>query len=194
MRAAVASSVILGALLFAGTALADGHHGEEHDSLQASESVHGHMGIGSIVSALNANVNANVGAGDNDNDADQDHDGGKKVGSTTPHVVFRGSGQPVVGGTITAVGSSTVTITNKSNVTYTVNTASTTVVKGKTASNVSVLAVGDNVLVQGAVNGTSITASSILDAGATASTTKGHGLGHLFGGLGHFLRSLFGFF
>jgi hypothetical protein len=79
-----------------------------------------------------------------------------------------GNGQPLVGGTVASVNGATMTITNKSNLTYTVDTAHTTVTKtGVPSATASSISVGDNVLVQGAVNGTTVTATSVIDHGAT---------------------------
>ncbi|NTV44099.1 MAG: hypothetical protein HGA67_00180 [Candidatus Yonathbacteria bacterium] len=110
--------------------------------------------------------------------------------------LIQGNGQPVVAGTVTAVSGTTITMTNKSNVTYTINAASATVVKAKVSSTVASIAVGDNLVVQGTVNGTSITASSIVDGGPTSTTTTEHKgmFGGFFGGMGGFLKKVFGFF
>ncbi len=136
---------------------------------------------------------------------DSDNDWSGHATSTMPHKpmpmgpTIAGNGEPVVGGTISAINNSTITLTNKSNVTYTVDASSALVSKGNATSSVSSLAVGDNVLVQGTVNGTSITASTIIDQGAPK--TAGNdgkpgfmGIGNIFGGLGAFFHHLFGFF
>ena len=125
------------------------------------------------------------------------HDG---IGPKPEKPAFEGNGQPVVGGTVSAVSGSTLTITNKSNVSYTVDGSNAAVVsKGATAA-LSSVAVGDAVVVQGAVNGASVTASTIIDngtiqTGAAASgngqESRGHGF---FGAIGGFFHSLFGFF
>jgi hypothetical protein len=122
--------------------------------------------------------------------------------STTP--IIQGNGEPVVGGSVTAISGTTLTVTNTSNVTYTINAASTTVVVKGASSTLANIAVGDNVIVQGTVNGNAVTASSIIDQGAkakNASSTDGQshgggigaGLGELFGAIGGFFSHLFGF-
>jgi hypothetical protein len=59
---------------------------------------------------------------------------------------IQGDGQPVVGGSVTAISGATLTIMNKSNVTYTINAASTTIVKmGTPSATFSSIAVGDTV-------------------------------------------------
>ena len=116
--------------------------------------------------------------------------------------VIQGNGQPVIGGNVTAINGSTLTVTNKSNVTYTVDATSATVEKGNAVSSISNVAVGDNVVVQGTVNGNAVTASSVIDSGAaptansTTNTSGAHqgGMGGFFSGIGSFFHRLFGFF
>lgn len=117
-----------------------------------------------------------------------------------------GNGQPVVGGTVTSVGSSTIAIGNKAGATFTIDASHATIVtKGNASSTLSQVSVGDEVLVQGAVNGSSITAATIFDQAApknpsNATSTTMHGEGHgnpfpgIIHGLGNVFRSLFGFF
>jgi hypothetical protein len=122
--------------------------------------------------------------------------------STTP--IIQGNGEPVVGGSVTAISGVTLTVTNTSNVTYTINAASATVVVKGASSTFSNVAVGDNVIVQGTVNGNSVTASSIIDQGVKSANTSstngqshgggiGAGLGGFFGAIGGFFQHLFGF-
>jgi hypothetical protein len=112
-----------------------------------------------------------------------------------------GNGQPVIGGTVSAVNGSSLTVTNKSNVTYTVDATNAAVVKGNATSSVAAIIVGDGVIVQGAVNGTTVTASSVIDQGsAPAQVVPGSGTpapthgGGLFGAIGGLFHRLFGFF
>jgi hypothetical protein len=134
--------------------------------------------------------------------------GGRGASSTMPRSsstpLIQGNGEPVVGGSVTAISSTTLTITNSSNVPYTINVASATVVVKGASSTLSNIAVGDNVIVQGTVNGNSVTASSIIDQGvkgANTSSTNGQshgggigaGLGGFFGAIGGFFQHLFGF-
>lgn len=77
---------------------------------------------------------------------------------------FVTSGDPVIGGTVTAVSDSTITIKNKDDVTYTINAKDAKIVrKGFDTSVLSDIKVGDNILVQGVVNNTTVTAKLILD-------------------------------
>ena len=120
--------------------------------------------------------------------------GKEKMASSTPIIV--GNGQPIVGGIISAISSSTITITNKSNVVYTVNTSNAKIVQGKNTILLSNLAVGDSVIVQGTVNGTAITASSIIDQNKPAKTESDENKDMrkgFFGGMGQFFARLFGF-
>lgn len=124
--------------------------------------------------------------------------------SSTPSgtLPIQGNGEPVIGGNVTAINGTTLTVTNASNVTYTIDAANTTVVRNGTTTALSSVAVGDSVIVQGTVNGTSVTASSIIDHQANASSaSQGKGLGGgitagiggFFGSIGGFFQHLFGF-
>ena len=69
------------------------------------------------------------------------------VGQQQPEI--QGNGQPVVAGKVTTISGNTITITNSSNVTYTIDaTNSKFVVSGITTSTISNVAVGDSVVVQ----------------------------------------------
>ncbi|HWB34098.1 MAG TPA: DUF5666 domain-containing protein [Candidatus Paceibacterota bacterium] len=122
---------------------------------------------------------------------------GMKHATTSPALM--GNGEPVVGGSVTAVNGSTITITNKSNVTYTIDASSAAITKkGASSATISNVAVGDNLLVQGTVNGNAVVASSVIDQGtapAAASGTPAHNpVGTFMGFLGGFVHRLFGFF
>jgi hypothetical protein len=128
---------------------------------------------------------------------------------------IQGNGEPVVAGSVTAISGNNITITNSSNVTYTIDaTNSKFVVSGVTGPTISNVAVGDNLVVQGAVNGTSITASSIIDQKAPANANPNSpgssqqpsqlpphgiiggftsGISHMFGSFGTFFKHMFGF-
>lgn len=118
-----------------------------------------------------------------------------------------GNGQPIVGGTVSAVSGSTITITTaKGGITYTVDASNAVIGKDNATSSVSSIAVGDNVTVQGAVNGTSVTASTVIDSGmphapgAMGGNSGGNMfakvpvVGSLLGRVGGFFQHLFGFF
>jgi hypothetical protein len=104
----------------------------------------------------------------------------------------QGNGQPVVGGTVTAISGSTITITNMSNVSYTINATNSTFIKNGKTATISDIAVGDSIVTQGTVNGTAITATSVTDQGNIQANNneKPHGF---FGKIGNFFAHMFGF-
>ena len=107
-----------------------------------------------------------------------------------------GNGQPVILGTVSSINGSSVTITNKSNVSYTVDATNARIVKGNATIAVSSLASGDSVIVQGAVNGSSVTATSIIDTVRPVKSANGQGApaGEGFmGAIGRFFSKIFGF-
>ena len=127
---------------------------------------------------------------------------GANASSTPP---IQGNGQPVIGGTVSAVGGNTLTVTTaQGGVTYSVDVTNATIKQGNTTGSVSSIAVGDKVVVQGTVNGTSVTASSVIDnnnTGAAPSTSgtsitahMNDGIGKVFNSIGGFFHNLFGFF
>jgi hypothetical protein len=102
---------------------------------------------------------------------------------------LEGNGQPIVGGTVSAINGNTVTITNKSNASYTVDISNAKVTKNGNAAASSTIAVGDTILAQGTINGTTVTAVNIVDsANASANVHAG-----FFGSIGSFFARLFGF-
>jgi Domain of unknown function (DUF5666) len=116
---------------------------------------------------------------------------------------LQGNGEPVIGGSVSAISGDTLTVTNKSNVTYSVDATNATVIVKNATSSISAIATGDNVVVQGTVDGTAVTASTVIDQGAQSSggnngTTGGpgmmHGIGGVMGAIGGFFQHLFGFF
>jgi hypothetical protein len=122
-----------------------------------------------------------------------------QVGSPKTTVI-QGNGEPVVGGAITAITGTTLTVTNKSNVTYTIDASSATIEKMGATTTISGVIVGDNILAQGTVNGNAVTASSIIDQGSvTNNTTTSSGAPAtapkgIFGAIGNFFQHIFGFF
>jgi precorrin-6B methylase 2 len=108
--------------------------------------------------------------------------------------MLQGNGQPVIAGTISVISGSTLTVTNKSNVTYSVDTSNAKILAGQTVATLSSLKIGDAVVIQGAINGTSVTASTVIDQ-ATPTSDNG-GQPHrksFFGSIGQFFSHLFGF-
>jgi hypothetical protein len=127
---------------------------------------------------------------------------GDKEGTPMRPSFIQGNGQPVVGGSVTAVNGSSLTITNKGNATFTIDATHATVAKDNASSTLSAIAVGDMVIVQGTINGSAVTASSIIDQGAAPATQaddigtpqphKGF-IGGMMGSIGGFFKHLFGF-
>ncbi len=112
--------------------------------------------------------------------------------------LIAGNGQPVVAGSVVTTSGTTLSITNKSNVTYTIDASSAKIMRGSDTVSLSSVAVGDTVVVQGTVNGTSVIASTIIDQTAPANANISSGvqpqspLG-FFGRMGQFFLHLFGF-
>ncbi len=116
--------------------------------------------------------------------------------------VVTGNGEPVIGGSVSAISGSSITITNQGSASYTVDASSAKITKhGVTDATLSNVVVGDRVVAQGTVNGTSMTASSVVDQGAApssttraASSTPAVHAGGFMGAIGGFFSRLFGFF
>ena len=121
---------------------------------------------------------------------------GPHEGTSTP-AIMQGNGQPVVGGKVTAVSGSTITITNTSNVTYAIDASNAKILMGNSVSVVSSVSVGDSIIAQGTVNGTSVVATTIIDqTGAVGTNNGNNNQGNRFGffsSIGNFFKHLFGF-
>ncbi len=133
-----------------------------------------------------------MGGGKGQNGNDNGNGDGKGHATSTP--LFVGNGQPIVAGNVSVINGSSITVTNKSNVTYTVDASSAKILSGQnSAATIANIAVGDSVVVQGTVNGTAVTATTILDQAKPATTPKKGMMGNFFGGIGSFFGHLFGF-
>jgi len=111
---------------------------------------------------------------------------------------IQGNGQPIVAGKITAISGNTMTITNNSNVTYSVDASSAKFsVTGITTPTISNVAVNDNIVVQGAVNGNYVVASFVIDHKAPANKNTGNANNPesqgFMGGIMNFFKHMFGF-
>lgn len=73
-----------------------------------------------------------------------------------------GDGKPVVEGKITGINGNIITITNKSNVVYTIDASTAKIFVNNATNTISTLKVNDEIVVQGTVNGTNITATNIM--------------------------------
>jgi hypothetical protein len=122
------------------------------------------------------------------------HDGkvgnGKNDGDNNQALLqIEGNGQPIVAGTVSTITGSTITITNDK-VTYTIDATNAKIIQGKNIILISGVKTGDNIIVQGTVNGTSVVASTIIDRVIAGSPKAKAGF---FGSVGQFFRRLFGF-
>lgn len=71
---------------------------------------------------------------------------------------------PGVMGSVTAISGSTITLTSANNTLYTINASSAKIVKNRnTIITLADIKVGDTIMVQGTVSGTSVTATTIFD-------------------------------
>ena len=129
---------------------------------------------------------------------------GKRIGNgnetneqpkTPPTPLIIGNGQPVIGGKVASTTGNSITITNASNVTYTVDATNAKIQKGNALTTISSISVGDTVVVQGSVNGTAVVASSIIDQtkAVTSGTSTVPASVGFFGGIRGFFSKLFGF-
>ncbi len=116
-------------------------------------------------------------------------------GQLPPQIV--GNGQPVVAGKISSITGSTFVMTNTSNVTYTVDATNAKVYKNDILGTISSLVIGDNTIVQGTVNGTSITASTVIDQVKSINNINTLPVNKerkgFFGSIGNFFGRIFGF-
>lgn len=129
-------------------------------------------------------------------DDDEKQENKKQKPESTP--LIQGNGQPIIMGIVSAVNGTTLTVTNRSNIAYTVDASTAKIQKRSSLSTLSEVVVGDNVIVQGTINGTAITAYSVIDQGTKPSPSvkpndKEKARSNFFGGIGRFLQHLFGF-
>lgn len=123
-----------------------------------------------------------------------------RTGTSTP--AFVGNGQPIVAGKIVTVSGNTLTVTTATNITYTVDATNAKVLKGSGTIALSNVVAGDSVVVQGAISGSSVTASTILDktnvapvapVSTNSGTPENKDNGGFFGGISKFFMNMFGF-
>src|SRR6202044_3181521 len=69
---------------------------------------------------------------------------GKGPGAGGAIASLQGNGEPVIGGSITAISGDTLTVTNTSNVTYTVDATNATVIVKNATSSIADISTGDN--------------------------------------------------
>lgn len=132
------------------------------------------------------------------------NEGGKKGDengrSTSTPPAFVGNGQPIVAGKILTVSGNSITVTTASNITYTVDATNAKIFKDSKIVTVGSLVARDTVIVQGGINGSSVTATTIIDKSVVNpvnppanSGDKEQVRGGLFGNIGKFFMSMFGF-
>ena len=125
--------------------------------------------------------------------------GGPRGGDASSTPPFMGNGQPVIAGTISVISGNSLTITTTSNITYTVDVTSAKILKGQNTIAISNVAVGDKVLIQGTINGTSVTATTVVDQSGQPGNMNGTTTPPrpaprgFFGGIGQFFMHLIGF-
>lgn len=117
--------------------------------------------------------------------------------ASSSKAIIEGDGNPIIGGTVSNISGTNITVKNKSDIIYTVDTSNAIFIKNNATSSISNISVGDSVLVQGTISGTSVVASSVTDHGnsVNATSTKssdGKSKG-FWGGVGNFFSRLFGF-
>ena len=127
-----------------------------------------------------------------------ENEGTDKKGGNS--LLTQGNGQPVIGGVVSSINGTILVVTNKSGIVYTINAGSATTTKSGAISTLSNVLVGDNVVVQGAINGNSITASSVIDNGPTPTPTTNSTMGMgtktrdgFMNNIGSFFSRMFGF-
>lgn len=109
--------------------------------------------------------------------------------------IILGNGQPVVAGKITAINGNSITITNQGGAVYTIDVSKAKIMRGKDNLAVLDLVVGDSIVVQGAINGSSVAASLILDqTPKTATPGNGNQDDGFLGGIGGAFKNMFRIF
>lgn len=114
-------------------------------------------------------------------------------GTSTPIV---GTGEPVVAGSVVSMNGSSVVVGTTTGIRYTIDTSNAKVVMGNAVSTLSNVQVGDRVVVQGVVQGTAVTASTLVDQTSHASggaPQNNFGFFAPFRQIGQFFSHLFGF-
>lgn len=86
---------------------------------------------------------------------------------------------PHVGGTISAINGTVITVTGneRHTGTFAVETSGATFTKAGASASLSSFAVGDYVRAEGTVNGTNVTATTVTDAPGMGMGKGGHGMG-----------------
>ena len=119
---------------------------------------------------------------------------GRQASST---IMMGGNGQPIIAGKVSAISGAILTITNNSNVAYSIDTTNAKITQGNTTISLANIIVGDTILAQGTINGTSVIATTVMDqtnhSTTNISTTTQNIRKGMFGGLGQLFMRMFGF-
>ena len=129
-----------------------------------------------------------------------------RPGMASSTASFMGNGQPVIAGSISAINGNTLTVTTMASTTYTVDASNAKILQGPNAVSLSTLTVGEKVIIQGTINGTSVIATTVIDqvgrSNVQGSGQQDRGQGGdngqgqkkgIFGNIGGFFKHLFGF-
>lgn len=118
-----------------------------------------------------------------------------KPGERPQAPTFTGNGKPVVGGSVTAISGTTLTVTAKDGTAYAVDAANAAILKAGATTTLASIAQGDTVIVQGTINGSAVTATTVIDqANANAQTAPAEAPHRgFFSSIGGFFAHLFGF-
>ena len=152
---------------------------------------------GTINGTLIVATKINVGMGFGRVNGQKSAMGPRNASSTIQVNMPEGNGQPIIGGTVSAISGTIITIANKSNISYSIDASTAIIKKGNAVSSLSGIAAGDSVLVQGTINGTSVIATTVNDqtqvASANNSTNSNQKPAGFLGGIKNFFSKLFGF-
>lgn len=170
--AAAAATTLM--VVSAPIAFADSNDNGAKEDLGLGFGIGKFLQLGGPHESANADVHANVNAafktdkhdrGDNDNDADHGH------ATSTPNTVS-------IAGKVTAKAGTALTVAGNDGTTYNVDGA-TAKVKGESFADI---AVGDTVVVNGTLNGTALTAKTVLDTTSLRVKVQ-NALSHVTGGI-----------
>ena len=87
-------------------------------------------------------------------------------------VLASGDGQPVIVGKVSSLNGNTLTITNQNNQTYTIDATNAKILKNNTASSIGNIIINDQIIAQGTINGSNITATQIIDHSEKVDTAQ----------------------
>jgi len=123
----------------------------------------------------------------------QNQDKGTNNGTQPIPTSMQGDGLPIIAGSVTSISGNNIVITNKSNVTYTIDATNAKITIGQTTGTITNIIVGNQILVQGTINGNSVVATNIYDQARPAATTNTPKAKGFFGKIGLFFGHMFGF-